>query len=184
MQPLVWVDIETTGLNAGKNLPLEIALVATDEELRLTTSIALPFWIPEDESVLAENSHPAALVMHTENGLLDHCRAEGLRVPELRDKLMDWIKENEASGRWLAGSNPGFDRSFMQVWLPDVLKQFHYRSFDVNTLLAFHGIDPSALKGKKREHRAVGDVLRDIKVTSRLLNCTSTTRLPSLSDLL
>jgi oligoribonuclease (3'-5' exoribonuclease) len=81
---------------------------------------------------------------------------------ECEDRL-EWFAKKYA-GRPLAGSNPGFDRAFLLEHFGRVARHFHYRLFDVNTLVAFFDI----LKPRTNRHRALADIYDDLRLTQEL----------------
>lgn len=86
---LLWLDVETTGLDANTCSILEIGAIctsldATREFGRYETVIHI------DSSQLLEIALPA-LRMHTANGLLANCEQAGHSEQETADDLADFI---------------------------------------------------------------------------------------------
>lgn len=140
-QTLIWVDLETTGLDPIMDDVLEMAAVVTDTGLvggddQRDTFHALVSWEGAIEQLTewVRNTH-------TETGLLEEVTGGSTSsvVLERADHLMatwlDEVRERHQSTRLtLAGSTPSFDMSFIERHLPEVRQRLHYRLFDVSTL--------------------------------------------------
>lgn len=165
MKPLLWIDIETTGLDPEVEHILEIAMVATDERGEIESEVEFLLECPLALDRLREN--PFVLKMHHENGLIED-RAKGglvsLHVAE--DALIDLFSAF-AFGRPMAGSTPSFDRSFLVRRMPRLERVFSHRHFDMSTLRAFLELEKP--KDAKSAHRAMKDILADLRELKGLL---------------
>lgn len=168
MIPLLWCDLETTGLNEHVDKILEIAIVATDEKLQVEAILNHHIFITERllAELLPEDSEVRK--MHTDSGLLALCTSEEsrMRVSVARE-VSEFMDQAGICGRPMAGSNPAFDRRFLKESMPEVESKFHYRSFDMNTIYMLAGID----KDKDLppvKHRAVDDIYRDLEILRRV----------------
>jgi oligoribonuclease len=74
--PLVWIDVETTGLDPDYDQLLEVAMVITDSELEPIAGFdSVVHWT----EFLGVNE--TVFKMHTDNGLFEDCRAgDGLSL--------------------------------------------------------------------------------------------------------
>jgi len=154
MKSLLWADCETTGLDPTTASLLEIALVATDENLEVEDKISL---------VLAYQGFPESnkvRKMHTENGLFAECNLSQFTTEDVDEELTAWVMEDGYVNRPLAGTNPEFDRRFLNQHLPHLAGVFHYRNFDLNSLRFFFGI--TGQNKTRPRHRALSDLERDI----------------------
>lgn len=134
---LIWVDIETTGLDLGA-VPLEISVTVTDGELNFLGNITgLIKLMPVDE--LQELCDDFVLEMHTKNGLWDDLRKYGGSPPLVVDaNLMDWFATFQAGVEPkacpLVGSTINFDRRILAAHFPDFHDFLHYRNIDVSSI--------------------------------------------------
>lgn len=136
---LVWVDLETTGLDPAKDLILELAIVVTDSKLN---EVAYASWVVKQD-VDWTKVHPVVLEMHTANGLKDDV-PDGLPIRDIESAacaMLDDLGIKEKGP--ICGSSPHFDMSFLQqkyVWdgeyfgMRELAKRFNHRVFDVSTL--------------------------------------------------
>ena len=175
---VIFGDTETTGLEAGSDLILEVGFMAVSvpefvEIESWSTAIATPGCLEK----LASNDFVQK--MHEESGLAGELRAmmTGERPAVTpRQALVESLAfinrhlpnvELDDKGRpelLLCGANPDFDRRFLLSWMPDVAKKFHYRSFDVNTLFYLR----RWLLGGPREklgtqHRTIADCQQSLQ---------------------
>jgi len=163
MKPLLWADCETTGLDPTTASLLEIALVATDENLEVEDKISL---------VLAYQGFPESnkvRKMHTDNGLFAECNLSQFTTEDVDEELTAWVMEDGYVNRPLAGTNPDFDRRFIVRHLPHLAGVFHYRNFDLNSLRFFLNFErKDKEKDKTLRHRALPDLERDISFAKEM----------------
>jgi len=162
-EPLVWLDMEMTGLEPEACVPLEVAVVVTDPELEELDAMEAVIWQPE--SALATMA-PIVRKMHTENGLLDKVRHSPLSLREVEKRLMlmvsRWTAPHEGV---LAGNSIHQDRRFLAAYFPVVNGFLHYRMVDVSTIkeLVQRWYGPDALSPKQAsDHTALSDVRASI----------------------
>lgn len=161
---IVFLDLETTGLDPEYAVILELGMVVTDDEL---SEVGRRAWVLPFAESQHEALDPFILDMHTKSGLLAEC-AGGVVKPrwQAEHEAVDWL-ESLAVVRGevqLGGNTIGFDRKFLGVYMPGLLHHFHYRSIDmssVNELArrwnpAFYATRPQAAEGAG--HRALADL--------------------------
>ena len=164
--PVLWIDIETTGLKPKKHAMLEIALVVTDRDLHvLDTYEAVIGFTP------ATRWHKVARAMAEKSGLATICQHPSCRaideiVPDVVEFLLKWFPTTRPV---LGGSSVQFDRGFVTVHLPELIEKVHpYRNVDVSSVkeLAKHWA-PEVYDGwvegpRSYLHRAMPDVLETL----------------------
>lgn len=163
---LAWIDLETTGLKPPGATPIEAALIITDDHLRIE---AYHQWLirPFDGPV----NWPAKVQeMHSRNGLIHDLTTKGGGFPiiEAEALMLDFVTANRGTGVPLCGSTVGFDRKFLEVFMPALDAIFHYRSIDVSSIKELvsrwypqHAY-PSVPEEQKA-HRALPDLQESIK---------------------
>lgn len=172
MVPLIWVDVETTGLDPEEDRLLEVSMVATDEAMAVQDSLsAAVFLPPADRADLA----PAIVSMHGKNGLLARCwdRRQSFEAEKLDGLFLPLVTRYE--GRPAAGSSPWFDVAFLRKWMPRTAGKLDRHMFDVTTLAMFFGVH--RLWGGI--HRSLPDLWRDLELTHRLLSGAQLNNLPA-----
>lgn len=153
---LLWLDLETTGLNPHDGSILEVAAVLTDETLGEG-----PCYQALIEHEVMPQMTNVAYAMHTRSGLLsaivDACRTrEAVPIQEIEHEIWRDIQEGQPDVI-LAGSNPGFDRRWLAVHMPKLHARLHYRMLDVNALYLLTGTPK-----RDRRHRAMDDIWADL----------------------
>ncbi|KAI8833547.1 ribonuclease H-like domain-containing protein [Chytridium lagenaria] len=139
--PLVWIDLEMTGLDLEKDRIIEIACIVTDGQLNAV----------EDGPGMT----PLRTLLLTEDALLDG--------------MDEWCTEHHGAllVGVLAGNSVHVDKEFLRKGMPRLLAHLHYRIVDVSTLkeLAWRW-DPSIVHKapqKVGNHRALEDIRESIK---------------------
>ena len=157
---LVWIDLEMTGLDTGRDSILEIATVVTDAEL----------------NILAEGpelaiAHPLATLeamddwnrrQHGKSGLWKRVLEEGVTMAEAEARtlafLERWVPANASP---MCGNSICQDRRFLHRQMPALERYFHYRHLDVSTLKELaRRWAPQVLGAVSKEsaHTALSDV--------------------------
>lgn len=163
-EPLVWLDMEMTGLDPERCVPIEVAMVMTTAELEELEHMEMVIWQPPD--ILAR-MEPFVRRMHTENGLLEKTRASEFSLGDAERKMLAmlarWTKPGEGV---LSGNSIHQDRRFIAKYFPTVHGYLHYRMVDVSTIkeLARRWYGPEALFTKgNTDHTALADVRASIQ---------------------
>ena len=161
---LVWIDLEMTGLDIGKESIIEIATVVTDGQLNiLATGPNLAVSVSEE--LLAgmdewNTSH------HTASGLVERVRTVSVSCEQAEAEtlafLKKWVPEGIAP---LCGNSIWNDKKFMEKEMPLLVDYLHYRMIDVSTVkeLARRWYPEAGRYQKKGAHLALDDILESIE---------------------
>lgn len=143
---LVWLDIETTGLNRELDLILEVGVRITTPELELIDDFDVVLWdtptydykYQELEAKATSGDEGAAYVwgMHHSSGLWKACQSEGINVRDAETAVLDFLMGHgvQLEKPPMAGSSVHFDRGFLETHMPLLLKCWGYRNIDVSTI--------------------------------------------------
>jgi len=156
---LVWIDLEMTGLDPDENTIIEIATIVTEGDLEIVAEgPAIAISQPESELAKMDDWN---LTHHTENGLLDRVRNEGIPMAEAEQNTLDFVSMHCDAGQSpLCGNTIGQDRRFLRRYMPDLHEFFHYRSVDVTSIkqLADRWYPNLPRATKPAGHRALNDI--------------------------
>ena len=161
---LIWIDLEMTGLDTGRDSILEIATVVTDADL----------------NVLAEGpelaiAHPLAALeamdewnrtQHSKSGLWKRVLESRVSIAEAEKQTLDflahWVPANASP---MCGNSICQDRRFLHRLMPALENHFHYRNLDVSTVKELaRRWAPQLMGGLRKEaaHTALSDVCDSI----------------------
>ncbi len=165
--PLVWVDLEMTGLEPEREVIVEIAVIVTDGALeRVEEGPDLVVAAPAE---VLDAMDPAVVRMHAASGLTEAVRGSRLTVAEAEAQVLDFVRRHVPQPRTapLAGNSIHADRAFLRRYMPALEAYVHYRNVDVSTIkeLARRWY-PDVLEAAPRKdggHRALADIRESIE---------------------
>lgn len=187
---MVWTDMETTGLDAINDVPLEFGIILTDRFGNLIPDGVVRWLVFNDMSWTwkrrLDAMDPFVEEMHGKSGLLDELSEAMKNVflssspRHVENEALHWLgrmfgrtfegKERIPS----SGSSVQFDRKFLEQWMPDLDQWFLHRLGDVSSLRYFtylHRPDLEKDEPEKRElHRVLPDIIDSIKLYRFLIN--------------
>ena len=156
---LIWLDLETTGLNPETDAILEVAA--------FEATLERPFDVrPLYECVLGFPAsypplHPIVQKMHTKNGLFAACAESVVSVKSAEVDLLHRIPRDEDLAV-LAGSCIHFDHSFIRAKMPELNARLSHRHYDVSAVSLFARSLGMPKLPKTEAHRAAADILASI----------------------
>lgn len=161
--PLIWMDLEMSGLDPDRCAILEIATIVTDADL-VVLAEGPDLVVHQDDAVL-DAMDEWCTSHHGASGLTAQVRASTVSVAEAEQRTLAFIAQHtEAKSSPLCGNTIWQDRRFLARHMPKLEAFLHYRLVDVSTLkeLArrwFPGIKAPA---KAETHRALDDIRESI----------------------
>ena len=163
--PLVWIDMEMSGLVPDRERILEVAMVVTDSELN--TIAEAPVYVLHQPEEVLEGMDAWNRSTHGKSGLVDKVRVSTFGEAEVEGRLIEFLKP--IVGERLAplcGNTVHQDRRFMARYMPAFDAYLHYRIIDVSTLKELaRRWRPEVLAGVAKEgrHEALADVYESIE---------------------
>jgi oligoribonuclease len=160
------MDLEMTGLDPAKDVIVEIATLATDDELEIVAE-GPDLVVHQPDEVLATMGD-VVREMHTRSGLLPAIQASTTSLAEAGAATLAFIRQHVPVPRSvpLCGNSIGTDRRFLASYLPEIENYLHYRSVDVSTLkeLAVRWAPAvvDAAPRKATSHRALDDIRESV----------------------
>jgi oligoribonuclease len=163
---LLWLDLETTGLDAARHHIMEIAAVVADLEHPFDL-LCSPYVRTLRVLGLPSEMDAAALEMHTRSGLLDECGRSSYELGAAEQDVLALVPElslpQEAEDRTtLAGASVHFDLGFLRRHMPDLAKHLSHRVYDVSAIKLFCKSLGMPKLERANAHRALPDVQESI----------------------
>lgn len=166
-QPLVWIDLEMTGLDVDKDVILEIAVIVTDGQL--TKAIEGPELVVGASPEQLAGMVPVVKKMHKKSGLTERVLNSDVTVRQAERQVLSFVKKHvpEKGIAPLAGNSIHTDRAFLVKHMPRLVSHLHYRIVDVSTIKELtRRWMPDRLEEapeKDTGHRALADIRESIK---------------------
>lgn len=153
---LVFLDLETTGLDPDNDEVLEVGVVVLDSTT--LAELGRESWLVRNAGK-APRMHPTVVEMHTKNGLLlDVANASWTHHAATPDgtakSVLTFLRSFSGTRLVLAGNTVHFDRSFLERHMPELARSFYHRHCDVSAARTVLGV--AAPKGEVG-HRALAD---------------------------
>ncbi len=159
------MDMEMSGLDPETERILEVAVLVTDQELKVVAE-GPNLVLHQPESVLAamdawNTTH------HGQSGLLTRVRESTVDEGQASSALLSFLAEHTHKKKApLAGNSIHQDRRFVARYLPEVEDWLHYRNIDVSTIKElvrrWYPRQYADRPPKKGSHRAMDDLLESI----------------------
>ncbi len=155
-----------TGLDPGRDVIVEIAVLVTDDELAIVAEG--PDIVLSATQAQLDGMEDIVRAMHTRSGLLEAIGSSTTTLEEAGAQVLAFLKEHIPEERSvpLAGNSIGTDRRFLAAYLPEIENWLHYRSVDVSTIKELcRRWYPEVLTkapGKETTHRAMDDIKESV----------------------
>lgn len=164
--PMIWIDLEMTGLDVERERILEIATILTDDDLRVI-AIGPDLVIHQPDSLLADMDEWNR-THHGESGLTERVRGSQVSEREAEDATLRFLESYCEPGMCpLAGNSVWQDRRFLSRYMPRLEAYLHYRIIDVSTIkeLARRWYPDRMAEAtpKVSAHRAMDDIKESIQ---------------------
>ncbi len=164
--PIVWMDLEMTGLDPLTDTILEMATIITDNNFNVI-AVGPEIIINHPEHVL-ETMNEWCQKIHKKSGLCDAVLRSSTSLAEAQEQTLEFIKEYCPEGASvLAGNSVWNDRQFLAIHMPDIIDYLNYRIIDVSSVkelvLRWYPGDVHAEFKKPDNHRALEDIKASIE---------------------
>ncbi len=156
---VLWLDMEMTGLDVNKEVPIEICAIVTDWKFKPLSEYHTVINQPKK---FLDGMDDWNVKHHGESGLLKLIpKGKTMKVvdEELAGMIGEYFGRDKAI---LAGNSIGQDRLFIEKYMPNTEKCLHYRMLDVTSYkVVFNNMYGIKFK-KKDAHRAIEDIHESI----------------------
>lgn len=150
---ILWIDIETTGLNPIKDSLLEIAVVETTVKGDIKNKYQSAIRFTTENAEIDDY----VMNMHTVNNLFEDCRSA--RIYSMHQLDVHLCGLFNAKQYTIAGNSVHFDRSFLKEKTPLFEDKFHHRHLDISSVSIF--LEHCGIvipKTSSSRHRAMDDI--------------------------
>jgi len=162
---LVWIDLEMTGLDPGRDRIIEIATVVTDKQLNVLGEGPV-IAVHQDDAVL-EQMDEWNTRQHGMSGLVERVRHTRANERDAELATLTFLSRHAEPGTSpMCGNSICQDRRFLARWMPELERFFHYRNLDVSTLKELaRRWAPAVADGFRKEskHLALDDIRDSIE---------------------
>lgn len=166
---LLWLDLETTGLDPNEHTILEVACFPvpflqpfSGPKESVTRQIMFRDWDHVSQDVID---------LHSPFGLISECVKSKTTIDEAESEIIQMLIRSMGTGITsqgiiLAGSSVHFDLGFVRVHMSRLAKFLHYRVYDVSAVrnFAYSLGMPEQPPLDPKPHRATADVLASHKL--------------------
>ncbi|HTM64395.1 MAG TPA: oligoribonuclease, partial [Gammaproteobacteria bacterium] len=157
---LIWVDLEMTGLDPRHDRIIEIATVVTNDNLDVIAEG--PVFAIHQSNELLNGMDDWNTNQHNKSGLVQRVKESVITEEIAQAKTLEFLREHTVDGKSpMCGNSIWQDRRFLNAYMPELEKYFHYRLIDVSTLkeLALRWA-PAIYNGFKKDsaHLALSDI--------------------------
>lgn len=165
---IVWIDVETSGVDSETDHLLEIGMIITDMKGAMVSENAVYdslIHVDDLGSVMSSVS-PIVHSMHEKSGLWhDLWREQGkpsyLAEQELNELLTEYVEEDDVL--YFGGNSVTLDRNFVRASMPSFYRRISHFSIDVTSigaLLKGNGVVSGFYKNSP--HRALPDIYESL----------------------
>lgn len=160
---LLWVDLEMTGLDAEKDVILEVAVEVTDFTFKTLESYEAR--ITQDHDTVATRMQANIWWRDYPNNRDDFLNKleQGKSQNDVEQEIIKLVKKYFGDEpAVLAGNSIHNDRNFIKYWMPALDLKLHYRMLDVSALKILMQGKYGVMFEKQEVHRAFDDIQASI----------------------
>jgi oligoribonuclease len=156
---LLWLDMEMTGLDIEKEVPIEVACLVTDWNLQTLGNFHAVIRQPQEYLDRMDDWNKTH---HRDSGLTEKVPG-GVPPVEVETQLCDLVAKHFGKERAvLAGNSISQDRLFITKYFKRFDSLLHYRMLDVSSWKLVFNNRYGLKFTKKQSHRAVDDIQESI----------------------
>lgn len=162
--PLVWIDLEMSGLDPDEDVILEIATIVTDGDLEVVSE-GPNLVIHQPEEVL-QGMDAWNTKHHGESGLTERVRNSEIDTREAERRTLEFLRDHvEPDDAPLCGNSVYQDRRFLYRYMPELEEFLHYRNVDVSSIkeVVERWYSDVEAPEKDTRHRALDDIRESIE---------------------
>lgn len=170
---LIWVDLETTGLDIADKLSgaqyhkiLEVGIHITDSKFNIIDE-GFEVVIHHDVEEAKALTNDYVRNMHITSGLWDRVEQSTVSLEQAEELMLAYIAKFNIAPKSspICGNSVSLDRNFIMAQMPKFADVLHYRIIDVSTIKEIvWRVKPEvgAMVKKQEKHRGLEDIKESI----------------------
>lgn len=170
---LIWVDLETTGLDIADKLSgaqyhkiLEVGIHITDSQFNIIDE-GFEVVIHHDVEEAKALTNDYVRNMHITSGLWDRVDQSTVSLEQAEELMLAYIAKFNIAPKSspICGNSVSLDRNFIMAQMPKFADVLHYRIIDVSTIKEIvWRVKPEvgAMVKKQEKHRGLEDIKESI----------------------
>lgn len=155
---LLWIDMEMTGLDVEREVPIELAAIVTDIEFKELDSYHAIIRQPQE---FLDRMDDWNKQQHGSSGLTALIPS-GKEPAVAEQEMLKLIAKHFAEPAVIAGNSIGQDRLFINKYFKTLASKLHYRMLDVTSWKIMMNERFKVKHDKKNSHRAIDDIKESI----------------------
>ncbi len=164
--PLVWLDMEMTGLDPEQHHIIEVAVIVTDGNMNIMHEG--PHLVIHQSDGILNAMDEWCTTCHTQNGLVAKVKESNLTVAEAEQAILEALNPLCHLGKApLCGNSIEQDRRFIVKYMSQLDQFLHYRHVNVSSfkemVQRWYPDHPQKDFDKKKTHLALDDIRESIE---------------------
>lgn len=158
MNKILWVDLETTGLDPETRSIIEVAAILTDAEAKVEH-----FEYSTVVGIEDARWDEQAKSMHQDTGLVDEAKKSNTDLWEVDKAISSLVDVHCDVEPYLGGNSVHFDRAFIEQDMYQLSNSIHYRNVDVTSIKTACDAAGNHVHQRESSHRALDDIRASIE---------------------
>ena len=156
---MVWIDLEMTGLDPGRDVIIEVAVLITDGDLNI---------IADGPDFAIQRTNEELSVMnawnrrtHHGSGLIKRTKTSEVSIEQAQAEIVEFVQQwTEKGNAPLCGNSVHQDKRFLYLEIPQLVDWLSYRIVDVSTVkeLAKRWYPDLEKFVNQEQHRTPGEI--------------------------
>ncbi|MCY4620197.1 MAG: oligoribonuclease [Chloroflexi bacterium] len=156
---MVWIDLEMKGLDPGRDVIIEVAVLITDGDLNI---------IADGPDFAVQRTKEELNVMnawnrrtHHGSGLIKRVKTSEVSIEQAQAEIVEFVQQwTEKGNAPLCGNSVHQDKRFLYLEMPQLVDWLSYRIVDVSTVkeLAKRWYPDLEKFVKQEQHRTPGEI--------------------------
>lgn len=159
---LVWIDLETTGLDetAESAQIIELSMIVTNDQADFELAEFSQVCGLYEEAELERGAEE----MHHHSGLLQESLDSDLTVLQVQQNAVEWLRGFNLYAPEMCGSSVHFDRQWLRLHMPKLYGMFGHRNLDASSFWIYAARQGVKFERRESKHRGLDDIRDSIRL--------------------